>query len=99
MGLRSTPVFAAAAEATPASYLDAGLLIRRALDASCDAVHPGYGFLSERADFAQACAEACLVFIGPSPEQLAVLGDKARARALVRDCAAPVLAGSAEAVS
>ncbi len=60
----------------------------------CDAVHPGYGFLSERADFAQACAEAGLRFIGPTPEQLALFGDKARARALAKQCDVPVMPGS-----
>ena len=62
---------------------------------SCDAVHPGYGFLSERADFAQACAQAGLRFIGPTPEQLALFGDKARARALAEQCGVPVMPGSA----
>jgi acetyl/propionyl-CoA carboxylase alpha subunit len=62
-------------------------------------VHPGYGFLSERADFAQACADAGLVFIGPTPEQLGLFGDKARARALATQCDVPVMPGSAGAVT
>ena len=100
MGLRSTAAFAAGlAPVAPAAYLDVDRLVRCARESGCDAVHPGYGFLSERADFAQACADAGLVFIGPSPTQLALLGDKARARLLARDCGVPVLAGSAHAVS
>jgi acetyl/propionyl-CoA carboxylase alpha subunit len=91
MGLASTPVLAE----EPAPFLDIAGLIAAARQAGCDAVHPGYGFLSERADFAQACAEAGLVFIGPTPDQLAQLGDKSRALALARDCGVPVLAGSA----
>ena len=78
----------------PAAYLDIEALVRAAMDAGCDAVHPGYGFLSENADFARACAEAGLAFIGPSPETLALFGDKARARALARDAGAPVLPGT-----
>lgn len=64
-------------------------------------MHPGYGFLSERADFAQACAEAGLVFIGPTPDQLALFGDKARARAAgwPPECGVPVMPGSAGAVT
>ena len=60
---------------------------------------PGYGFLSERADFAQACAEAGLAFVGPTPEQLALFGDKARARALAEQCGVPVMPGTAGAVT
>ncbi|MEO8653142.1 MAG: biotin carboxylase N-terminal domain-containing protein, partial [Ramlibacter sp.] len=83
----------------PAAYLDAASVIAIARERDCDAVHPGYGFLSERADFAQACAEAGLAFIGPSVEQLALFGDKARARALARQCGVPLLPGSAAAVT
>jgi len=83
----------------PAAYLDIAALLRIARERGCDAVHPGYGFLSERADFAQACADAGLVFIGPTEEQLALFGDKARARALARDCGVPLLPGSTEAVT
>ena len=61
-------------------------------------MHPGYGFLSERADFAQACAAAGVVFIGPSVEQLALFGDKAKARALARQCSVPLLPGSGAAL-
>lgn len=83
----------------PAAYLDIAGLLRVARAQGCDAVHPGYGFLSERADFAQACAEAGLVFIGPTPDQLALFGDKSRARALAAQCDVPVMPGSAGAVT
>ncbi|RSZ38824.1 carbamoyl-phosphate synthase large subunit [Variovorax beijingensis] len=85
--------------AGPSAYLDIAVLIGVAKAQGCDAVHPGYGFLSERADFAQACADAGLVFIGPAPEQLALFGDKARARALATQCDVPVMPGSAGAVT
>ncbi|SEK14254.1 MULTISPECIES: carboxyl transferase domain-containing protein [unclassified Variovorax] len=91
---------AVALDATgPAAYLDIAAPIAVAKAQGCDAVHPGYGFLSERADFAQACADAGLVFIGPTPEQLGLFGDKARARALAAQCDVPVMPGSAGAVT
>ncbi|MBT2301437.1 carbamoyl-phosphate synthase large subunit [Variovorax paradoxus] len=83
----------------PAAYLDGAALIDIARARGCDALHPGYGFLSERADFAQACADAGLRFIGPTPSQLALFGDKARARALAERCDVPVMPGSAGAVT
>ncbi|HMA06208.1 MAG TPA: biotin carboxylase N-terminal domain-containing protein, partial [Ramlibacter sp.] len=83
----------------PAAYLDIARVIAIAREQGCDAIHPGYGFLSERADFAQACGESGLAFIGPSVEQLALFGDKARARALARQCGVPLLPGSAGAVT
>jgi len=81
----------------PAAYLDVAAVIDAALHSGCDAVHPGYGFLSERADFAQACADAGLAFIGPSVEQLALFGDKVRARALAQAHDVPLLAGTGAA--
>jgi len=83
----------------PAAYLDVDGLVAVAKRTGCAAIHPGYGFLSERADFARACEAAGLVFIGATPEQLEVFGDKARARALARQCGVPVLAGSEGAVT
>jgi acetyl/propionyl-CoA carboxylase alpha subunit len=83
----------------PAAYLDIERLLDIARTTGCDAVHPGYGFLSERADFAEACASAGLAFIGPTVEQLALFGDKARARELAHRCGVPLLPGSARAVS
>ena len=83
----------------PAAYLDGAQLLRIAQEHGCDALHPGYGFLSENADFARACAAAGLRFIGPTPEQLALLGDKARARALAQQCEVPLMPGSQEAVT
>ncbi|SEA68543.1 carboxyl transferase domain-containing protein [Variovorax sp. YR216] len=83
----------------PSAYLDMAALIAIAREQGCDAVHPGYGFLSERSDFAQACADAGLCFIGPTPEQLSLFGDKARARALAEQCDVPVMPGSAGAVT
>ncbi|MDR0225776.1 MAG: carbamoyl-phosphate synthase large subunit [Burkholderiaceae bacterium] len=83
----------------PSAYLDGARLLRIAREHGCDGLHPGYGFLSENAGFAQACADAGLRFIGPTPAQLALLGDKARARELARRCGVPLMPGSSEAVS
>src|SRR5262245_23519741 len=77
--------------AGPAAYLDAEQIVAAALAAGCDAVHPGYGFLSERASFARRCAAAGLAFVGPRPEVLDAFGDKAAARALAQRCGLPVL--------
>lgn len=83
----------------PAAYLDAQALVSAAVAQGCDAVHPGYGFLSESAGFARACADAGLVFVGPTPAQLAQFGDKARARALARSLGVPLLPGGVEAAT
>ncbi|MBS0453172.1 MAG: carbamoyl-phosphate synthase large subunit [Proteobacteria bacterium] len=83
----------------PAAYLDGARIIDIARAQGCDAVHPGYGFLSERADFAQACEDAGLVFIGPTVDQLGLFGDKARARQLAQQCDVPVMPGSSGAVT
>ena len=79
-----------------AAYLDIAAVIEAGRAMGCDAVHPGYGFLSENPDFARACAEAGLAFVGPSAEALALLGDKARARALAQELGVPVIPGSGE---
>ncbi len=83
----------------PAAYLDADQLVAVGGAAGCDALHPGYGFLAEQADFARRCAAAGLTFVGPSPEALALLGDKPRARALAERADVPLLAGSGGAVT
>ena len=83
----------------PAAYLDGARLIAIAKAQGCDAVHPGYGFLSERADFARACADAGLRLIGPTPAQLALFGDKAQARALAQQQGVPLMPGTQAAVS
>jgi acetyl/propionyl-CoA carboxylase alpha subunit/acetyl-CoA carboxylase carboxyltransferase component len=80
--------------AGPAAYLDIAQVIATAKAAGADAVHPGYGFLSENAAFARACAAAELIFVGPIPETLELFGDKGRARALARQCRVPVLPGT-----
>lgn len=80
--------------AGPGAYLDADALIGAARAAGCAAVHPGYGFLSESAQFARRCAQAGLVFIGPAPEVLELFGDKAQARSLARSLDVPVPDGS-----
>ena len=77
-----------------AAYLDAAAIARAARQSGCGAVHPGYGFLSENADFAQLCADAGLVFIGPTPETLRVMGDKAQARAFAAAHKVAVLPGT-----
>ena len=75
------------------AYLNIDNVIAAAKAADCDAIHPGYGFLSEQAAFASACADAGIKFIGPSPEHLSLFGDKARARAAAIAADVPVLEG------
>ncbi len=77
-----------------AAYLDGEQIIAIAREAGCDAVHPGYGFLSENAGFAERCTAAGLIFVGPQPATLALFGDKARARALAESCGVPLLNGT-----
>ncbi len=74
-----------------AAYLDIAAIVAVGLRVGCDAVHPGYGFLSERADFARACEQAGLRFVGPAAAQLELFGDKARALELARRCGIPVM--------
>src|SRR5579871_641054 len=83
----------------PAAYLDIAQIVAVARDSGCDAVHPGYGFLSENAEFARACASAGLTFVGPTPETLDLFGNKATARALAQKCEVPVLSGMSKATS
>lgn len=77
--------------AGPAAYIDIAGIIAAAKATGCDAVHPGYGFLSERADFAQACEAAGIRFIGPAVEHLAIFGDKGRALELAVQSDVPVM--------
>ena len=81
------------------AYLNIDGVIAAALANGCDAIHPGYGFLSEQADFAAACAQAGIKFIGPSPEHLGLFGDKARAREAAIAADVPVLQGIDRAVT
>lgn len=76
------------------SYLKANALLTAARITGCDAVHPGFGFLSEDADFARQCREAGLIFVGPSPEAITLLGDKARAKQTMQAAGVPVIPGS-----
>ena len=77
------------------SYLKPELLVQAALGTGCDAVHPGYGFLSERAAFARLCEQHGLIFIGPTVAQLEATGDKLRARELAQAAGVPVAPGGA----
>jgi acetyl-CoA carboxylase biotin carboxylase subunit len=76
------------------SYLNGERLIETALSCGAQAIHPGYGFLSENADFADACRRAGLVFVGPKPEAMRLMGDKAAARETMRKAGVPVLPGT-----
>jgi pyruvate carboxylase len=77
-----------------AAYLDIADIIRVARDAGVDAIHPGYGFLSENPEFAEACAAAGITFIGPRPQVLRTLGDKVAARRAAESAQVPVLSAS-----
>lgn len=81
------------------SYLNAALLVHAAQATGCDALHPGFGFLSERADFAQLCEDEGLVFVGPTAESIRLVGDKLSARALARAAGVPMATGSDEVTS
>ncbi|WP_406330761.1 acetyl/propionyl/methylcrotonyl-CoA carboxylase subunit alpha [Streptomyces sp. NBC_00203] len=85
---------------TPAtSYLDIAKVLQAAKDAGADAIHPGYGFLSENADFAQAVLDAGLIWIGPPPQAIRDLGDKVAARHIAQRAGAPLVAGTPDPVS
>lgn len=79
------------------SYLDPERIIAAALESGAEAVHPGYGFLSEHAGFAEACRDAGLVFVGPGIEALDVMGDKIRAKRHVEASGVPIVPGVADA--
>ncbi|MET8509284.1 biotin carboxylase N-terminal domain-containing protein [Streptomyces sp. SBR177] len=85
---------------TPAtSYLDMAKVLQAAADSGADAVHPGYGFLSENAEFAQAVLDAGLIWIGPPPQAIRDLGDKVAARHIAQRAGAPLVAGTPDPVS
>ncbi|MFD9339635.1 acetyl/propionyl/methylcrotonyl-CoA carboxylase subunit alpha [Streptomyces sp. NPDC060028] len=85
---------------TPAtSYLDISKVLQAAADSGADAIHPGYGFLSENADFAQAVIDAGLTWIGPPPQAIRDLGDKVAARHIAQRAGAPLVAGTPDPVS
>ena len=78
------------------SYLRQDVIIETALLMQCDAIHPGYGFLSENAEFVRKCEENHITFIGPSADIIAGMGDKQAARKLMMEHRVPVVPGSAE---
>ncbi|MFD9378415.1 acetyl/propionyl/methylcrotonyl-CoA carboxylase subunit alpha [Streptomyces sp. NPDC059999] len=91
--------FALGGETPAASYLDIAKVLRAAADSGADAIHPGYGFLSENAEFAQAVLDAGLTWIGPPPQAIRDLGDKVAARHIAQRAGAPLVAGTPDPVS
>ena len=86
--------FALGGQTAAESYLDIGKILKAAAAAGADAVHPGYGFLAENAEFARQVIGAGLTWIGPSPEAIDALGDKASARRIAHSVGAPLAAGT-----
>ncbi|MDD3505453.1 MAG: acetyl-CoA carboxylase biotin carboxylase subunit [Sulfurimonas sp.] len=80
------------------AYLDYDRIITLALKAGCDAIHPGYGFLSENAEFAQSCEDRGVIFIGPKPAHIALFGDKMASKVAMREIGVPVLEGTDEPI-
>ncbi|MCW2946872.1 MAG: putative acyl-CoA carboxylase alpha subunit [Actinoallomurus sp.] len=91
--------FALGGDTPAASYLDIAKVLQAAKNSGADAVHPGYGFLSENAEFAQAVLDADLVWIGPPPHAIRDLGDKVAARHIAQRAGAPLVAGTPDPVS
>jgi pyruvate carboxylase len=81
------------------AYLDVEGIVALAKDKGVDAIHPGYGFLSENPQFAQACKDNGIIFIGPDAEVLDMMGDKTAARSVARKLKVPILEGTDDAVS
>ena len=81
------------------SYLRTDRVLDAARKTGADGVHPGYGFLSENAEFAEACTEAGITFIGPPPEAIRLMGDKTAARSLMQEANVPMAPGTPDAVA
>jgi acetyl-CoA/propionyl-CoA carboxylase, biotin carboxylase, biotin carboxyl carrier protein len=90
--------YSLAGTTSPETYLDIDKLIKAGLESGADAVHPGYGFLAENADFARAVAAAGMTWIGPPPQAIEALGDKVRARHIARQAGAPLAPGTRDPV-
>ncbi|MFE1310664.1 acetyl/propionyl/methylcrotonyl-CoA carboxylase subunit alpha [Streptomyces sp. NPDC058755] len=91
--------YALGGDTPAASYLDMAKVLAAVAESGADAVHPGYGFLSENADFAQAVLDAGVTWIGPPPQAIRALGDKVAARHIAQRAGAPLVAGTADPVS
>ncbi|NED83820.1 biotin/lipoyl-binding protein [Streptomyces sp. SID11233] len=91
--------FALGGDTPAASYLDMAKVLQAARDSGADAIHPGYGFLSENAEFAQAVLDGGLTWIGPPPQAIRDLGDKVAARHIAQRAGAPLVAGTPDPVS
>ena len=89
----ATSAYSLGGRSAAETYLNPDAILEVAKKAGARAIHPGYGFLSENADFAARVQEAGLIWIGPSPEAIDALGDKIRARALADSCNVPTIAG------
>jgi acetyl-CoA carboxylase biotin carboxylase subunit len=84
--------------ASAESYLRVEKILEVARQSGAQAIHPGYGFLSENADFARACEEAGIVFIGPRPKAIVAMGEKTRARTLMQEAGVPLVPGTKDAI-
>ncbi|MBQ0987336.1 ATP-grasp domain-containing protein [Streptomyces sp. F63] len=91
--------YALGGDTPAASYLDMSKVLKAAAESGADAIHPGYGFLSENAEFAQAVIDAGLTWIGPPPQAIRDLGDKVAARHIAQRAGAPLVAGTPDPVS